>query len=331
METTQAHIGEISGPEGPSRDPVGFSADSAHLVTDTTRHEADSAVLSSLNMLPQAETAVPFRSAFGNLFSATASEPPETAASAAELFGPRSQFESARISVEPPHRNPKNLHLDHPALDIGAILLFFLFLLHLFRHRTSIGLLFRSLLSPGQFDSLMENQSVSFRLCLSNGYGISLLSLLIIGFKWSDIWAHASTALPFPSPWIPFLLPGVIGALLAILIYKQIATGIIALLSGKYGQMDKIRQFNRFYAAVASNFLAPAALLTALAEPSAWRWLLTAQVIVLIILVLYYLTKSFSFFLSRKIPILQWILYLCAVEIWPVSFLLLFALRGFEW
>ena len=46
------------------------------------------------------------------------------------------------------------------------------------------------------------------------------------------------------------------------------------------------------------------------------------------ILYLTYLTKSYRFFVKRDVSIMQWILYLCTVEFFPVSFFVLAVLRG---
>jgi hypothetical protein len=158
------------------------------------------------------------------------------------------------------------------------------------------------------------------------------LALLTIAFKWGTIWADSPLAADYlPDTWRPFLFPILTGAGIAVWLYKKTVMGAVILLSGRRQGAERIRQFNRFYMAVASYALVPVAILTALVDPEGVPRLFTEQVIVLIILALYYTAKSFSFFLSRNIPILQWILYLCAVEIWPFSFFGLFALRGFVW
>lgn len=48
----------------------------------------------------------------------------------------------------------------------------------------------------------------------------------------------------------------------------------------------------------------------------------------IVTLYLTYLTKSYRFFVKRDVSIMQWILYLCTVEFFPVSFFVLAVLRG---
>jgi hypothetical protein len=47
-----------------------------------------------------------------------------------------------------------------------------------------------------------------------------------------------------------------------------------------------------------------------------WRWLLAADIALVCAL---FLIRSLRLFLRKKIPILHWILYLCAVELFPLS------------
>ncbi len=79
------------------------------------------------------------------------------------------------------------------------------------------------------------------------------------------------------------------------------------------------------------------ALLTLLATPFLALWLLTTDtegqywfwviIIELIISLVLYLRETLLLFISKKISILHWILYLCAVEIFPISLLILLVVR----
>ena len=254
-----------------------------------------------------------------------------SAGSAAEVFGRQSQLKNTGTLTVPPVRAENRQYMNGLLLDGLAVFLFLFLFIHLARYRSSLGVLLRALFTPGQFDALIEEQSVTFRKFVRNSSLLGGLSLLVMGFRWCILWNETPSAVVLPESFTPYLLPLLIGALLAILIYKRIITGIIAILTGKSEPIDKIHTFNGIFMTTASLVLAPVALLSGLADINDQGWVFVVQFIVLIIFLLYYIGKSFSFFVSRKISILQWILYLCAVEIWPVSFFVLFALRGFTW
>ena len=67
-------------------------------------------------------------------------------------------------------------------------------------------------------------------------------------------------------------------------------------------------------------FLCPLILLFLLASPDTGHILSFGILILGGALLLLYLKESLMLFLSKKISILHWFLYLCAVEIFPVSF-----------
>ena len=102
------------------------------------------------------------------------------------------------------------------------------------------------------------------------------------------------------------------------------AVGGVTLTSGFTTQLIRIK---RGYAALGAIILAPVILLFALSplgSDTIWAGLLTAGWLITFLL---YLRETFALFISKKISILHWILYLCAVEIFPVTLLWLLVVR----
>lgn len=102
------------------------------------------------------------------------------------------------------------------------------------------------------------------------------------------------------------------------------AVGGVTLTSGFTTQLIRIK---RGYAALGAIILAPVILLFALSplgSDTIWAGLLTAGWLITFLL---YLRETFALFISKKISILLWILYLCAVEIFPVTLLWLLVVR----
>lgn len=102
------------------------------------------------------------------------------------------------------------------------------------------------------------------------------------------------------------------------------AVGGVTLTSGFTTQLIRIK---RGYAALGAIILAPVILLFALSplgSDTIWAGLLTAGWLITFLL---YLRETFALFISKKVSILLWILYLCAVEIFPVTLLWLLVVR----
>ena len=92
--------------------------------------------------------------------------------------------------------------------------------------------------------------------------------------------------------------------------------------------MAEHRFMNRIFSAFAYTLLTPLFLVVALVPAEEARAALIGVAAVSAILYLTYLTKSYRFFVKRDVSIMQWILYLCTVEFFPVSFFVLAVLRG---
>ncbi len=102
------------------------------------------------------------------------------------------------------------------------------------------------------------------------------------------------------------------------------AVGGVTLTSGFTTQLIRIK---RGYAALGAIILAPVILLFALSplgSDTIWAGLLTAGWLITFLL---YLRETFALFINKKVSILHWILYLCAVEIFPVTLLWLLVVR----
>ena len=73
--------------------------------------------------------------------------------------------------------------------------------------------------------------------------------------------------------------------------------------------------------------IGPVFLIVGLSDNAAIDNILYATIILAVGLYMLYLTKSYRFFAARNVSILQWILYLCTVEFFPISFFVLVFIR----
>jgi hypothetical protein len=216
-------------------------------------------------------------------------------------------------------------------LDGLLLLLFVLYCLLIYRCRPIVSALFNAASVKGHLNQLAEDQSVSFRSFLRSANAAALLGVLAAGLKAALEWREYDPDSFLPEPWVPYLV--LIGVAIGIIlwIYKRLTNGMIALLSADAETVGKISLFHRILFAGSGLVFIPLVLLLGTVDVLQHRYLLFISLVVPAGLLLHALVKSFSFFLSRKISILQWFLYLCAVEIVPVSFFVLLALRDFQW
>ena len=158
---------------------------------------------------------------------------------------------------------------------------------------TAIGILFMGVVTVKYGDSLMPG---SLREMLP--YGAVLALSLLTTFVWCGLGIYQKT-----SVWL-------IGAVTV----SQPFTRQLALIK-------------RIYFAFLVIITSPALLLFALCPHGTGGVWFCIVAIELTITAILYLRETLNLFLSKKVSILHWFLYLCTVEIFPISLLWLLAIR----
>ncbi len=114
----------------------------------------------------------------------------------------------------------------------------------------------------------------------------------------------------------------------AVGLYRRLVTRTTAILVRENDFFNEYRFGTRIFLAFGCCLLTPPFLVMALSR-AAWADTLCYGIAVLVaILAAVYLAKSYRFFIGRNVSILRWILYLCAVEILPISFFVLVLTRN---
>lgn len=120
---------------------------------------------------------------------------------------------------------------------------------------------------------------------------------------------------------------GIAAALGLVALYGAIIRNLVGRLTYTLHLFEQLVLIKRTFFAMLTLFATPFMalwLLTPQGEGRLWFWVIIIELIITLIL---YLQETFSLFISKKISILHWFLYLCGVEIFPISFLVLMAVR----
>ena len=91
--------------------------------------------------------------------------------------------------------------------------------------------------------------------------------------------------------------------------------------------VSQLLLLKRTYFSLAVIVTSPALLLFALCPRGTgdvWFCIIVVELLVTAVL---YLRETLNLFLAKKVSILHWFLYLCAVEVFPISFIWLIAAR----
>lgn len=247
--------------------------------------------------------------------------------SEADIFGPESTL--AAVETGPVADSARTYGLTETYAYDGIVLcLFVLTCYFVHSYRSSLAMVFRVLAMRLSVEKVYEEQTLFFRqfIRLTALWGLLLCSGLVI----RCVAALDPEGLPVIRSGMAANLVCIaaIGAVACIALYRAAIVGLIAGVTGNRGFFSIHRLMTRIFSAFSYVLLTPFFFIVALTNGRGTLWLLYAVIVLTALLYMLYLTKSYRFFIGRDVSTLQWILYLCTVEIFPVSFFILAVTRN---
>lgn len=194
----------------------------------------------------------------------------------------------------------------------------------LVNYRASVAQLF----SDGFRDKILEDHTLLFRHFLAYGSLMGIMmgaALLVKVTDHFDAMAYFTDTLP---PWAQWLAcPAMAATLVLYLFYRRFIGGILGKVAMKETFFERYDFLWRICAVAFAFMLVVPFLLSSMVQSSYYQvfaWVMTAMAAAMYA---FYLGRSYNFFTKRNVSILQWFLYLCAVEFLPLSFMLIVAVR----
>ncbi len=167
---------------------------------------------------------------------------------------------------------------------------------------------------------------VSRFLNLTTTIGILFMGVLVIKYGDSLMPVQLAGILPHTAVLALSLLSALAWCVIAL--YQYLTVNIIGVVTLSKPFTTQLQLLKRTYFSLLVVITSPALLLFALCPYGTggfWFLVVAAEATTVIIL---YLKEILNLFLSKKISILHWFLYLCIVEILPISFVCLLVARG---
>lgn len=206
------------------------------------------------------------------------------------------------------------------ALGIGYAIL-----LHYFR--SSVGSLFKMLRSKNYTGKLMDEANYTFALFIRLISGLGVLGMGFAVVRGVEILAPGISSAGI-APWMrEAAVPLVAGV---VLLVRLLGTGVVLICGGVTMNGEAARRLlllRRLVWAVATVAATPALLVAAAGSGTAQYvmfWLVAGLFVVAACLTAY---KTYVLFMEQSAPTLLWILYLCVVEIFPVSLVIAIAMK----
>lgn len=248
----------------------------------------------------------------------------------ADIFGAGSRLAAGPAGGLRPEAAPSFPLTDNYPYEILTLFAFILFCYIFYNYRNSIVLLFSALVRKKiSTEKPMEEKTQFFR---QFSFFSALLGILTAGgmvVRTGEYFGAAKLVAPGMLARIaPWTAPAALAAILLIVLYKYLVIRTIGFLTENRAFFGAHSALSRFFSSAASLVVTPFFLLTALNEGPAAGPLIGISIGICTLLYLFYLIKSYHFFTERGVSILQWFLYLCTVEFFPVSFFILLIVRN---
>lgn len=246
-------------------------------------------------------------------------------ASAAAVYGPHASTGTLRPAA------PAEAPLTDNALFQGIVLLvgvaYVLLVYHnLADFRTLLNQVFRDPASDKH--TFQEPTGSNYLRFLRTSVGLGLLLTGLCAVKWCQPATAELLFGRFPVVAAPMLCLTVAAVGGAVFGFQWLLLRTVGILTLTEPLLAQLRQLRKRYFSAAVLLVMPAMLLYLLApQRSATLWFVLI-IIGLAIMLFLYLKEALTLFLAKKVSFVHWFLYLCTVELFPVSLLWQLALRG---
>lgn len=228
------------------------------------------------------------------------------------IFGNRSTLIATRAQHLTTGQHHANIST--PSIPIFTLCLVCLYCYILYRFSRSMGLLIKNAFSIEATITVMDNQSLDFRKMLRYGVVLFVASLSLLATLKIQTLTTINSYI---------VLGGTILSLTLIVSLRSLILHTITFISRDRTSMQQINQVSRYNVTVFSILFTPLTFVCILFETTQ-----IISVIALCLFALYHTIRIYNLFKANKFSFLQWILYLCSVELFPLSLVLAVGLKS---
>ena len=259
-------------------------------------------------------------------FAATGAAPSEWRdTTSAAIFGAQSTLaEPARIPLAPPPSLTENAVFQSFVLLLAATYAMLLYR-NLGDVRTLLGRISRDTATGERLSEDPGGSGYSRFLNIATAIGLLFLGVAAVNYGDTLMPGRLAEAIPQGAVLILSLLASL--AALGVAAYQAIAVRLAGTLTLSQPFIAQLMLLKRTYFALGVVLISPPLLLFALCPQGTggvWFCIVAIELTAAAVL---YLKETLNLFLSKKVSILHWFLYLCIVEVFPISLLWLLAVR----
>ncbi len=246
-------------------------------------------------------------------------------AEAAAIYGTLSETVAPRLHDRSATNTPFTSSV---VFQSSVLVLLITYVLLLFRFRNDVVQLFtnRKVLAE-ELDN--PNQSSVYGRFFSTTVGVGLLLVAIMAVKGADLAPAMMGGAVGPSWIYAVAVPSVLVVSVLVAVLQSALLWVIGGVAMCSDTTSTLLRLRKICFSIITICCTPTVLLYALSEIGQSKVFLYLLVVEAVAILLVFLYETFVLFVSKKISVLHWILYLCTVELFPVSLIVLTAMREF--
>ncbi len=249
----------------------------------------------------------------------------EAEVQAVDLFGPQSVVASTDNVW--PVANDLFLLTDNLVFELLVVLIFIGYCYTIYYFREPVAALLKIGKSQPYGEKLMAEHGYMFSQFLHTALIVGLLAVCVSIVRCAEL--TSSPLLRMLPGWtIPLLTIGCGVGVLLVVCFQRLVLRVAGFLTQDVAFTDHLFFLRQLLAAFSVIIWVPVVLLWVLNEGTMSDVLLYLVVTEFIMILIFWLYKTCQFFLCQKVSILHWFLYLCGVEIFPISVFVLLVLRN---
>ena len=204
--------------------------------------------------------------------------------------------------------------------SLAALACFFAFCLTVYYYRAYAFGIFNVLRGGATTEKILDDRSKVFGafLVLAISLGLFITGLCVL--KFADLFFEQSFA-GLPGWMAVVYIFGTWGAIALTGSFQYVLLRVAGRLTLMEEFVGRLLYLKKIVVAIGTVATLPVFLLFALADGQSARVLAIMIAGIAVLLTIFLIVRTFMLFLRHNFPILLWILYFCAVEIFPVSFI----------
>lgn len=245
--------------------------------------------------------------------------------SAAEVFGPQSVLAPAGEAISA--GTEFFLLTDNWVFRLLVLLVFIGYCYTIYYFREPVSVLLKIGKSRLYGEKLMEEHGYMFSFFLRTALGVGWLAVSLLSVRCVEM--SGSPLLDLLPEWaVPLSAVGIGVAIWLIVGFQRLVLCVAGNLVRDISFTGYLLYLRRLLAVLFVILSVPVMLLLMLNEGPSVDIVLYVLIVECFTFFLFWLYKTREFFLAQNVSILHWFLYLCGVEIFPVSVFVLLALRN---